>query len=64
MTLKKTNKHLATQALMGGGYNRNGTKLILTEVRREHSQAALDILVGALELKSIFGFKPGTEFKR
>ena len=64
MTLKKTNQSLVTQALMEGDYNRNGTKLILAEVQQEHSQAALDILAGALELKRIFGFKPGTEFKR
>ncbi len=64
MTLEKANELLAKQALMGGAYNRNGAKLILAEVQREHGQSAVDGLIGALELERIFGFKPGTEFKR
>lgn len=63
MTLEKANELLAVQALMGGGYNRNGAKLILAEVQREHGQDAVDQLINTLELERIFGFKPGTEFK-
>ena len=62
MTLEKANELLAAQALMGGGYHRNGAKLILAEVQREHEQEAVDILINILELESIFGFKPGTAF--
>ena len=36
MTLEKAHELLAVQANMRGGYNRNGAKLILAEVAREH----------------------------
>jgi len=62
MTLEKANELLARQALMGGGYNRNGAKLILAEVQREHGQDAVDQLISTLELERIFEFKPGTVF--
>ena len=62
MTLEKANELLAVQALMGGGYNRNGSKLIFAEEQREHGQDAVDNLINTLELERIFGFKPGTEF--
>lgn len=62
MTLEKANELLARQALMGGGYNSNGAKLILAEVQREHGQEAVDQLISVLELERIFGFKPGTVF--
>ncbi|NOY65848.1 MAG: hypothetical protein GXP13_00375 [Gammaproteobacteria bacterium] len=63
MTLEKTNKLLTVQALMGGGYNRNGANLILNEVQREHSQQAVDPLISTLELKRLFGFTAETEFR-
>jgi hypothetical protein len=47
---------------MGGGYNRNGARLILAEVQREHGQAAVDNLIRELDLETLFGFKPGTVF--
>jgi hypothetical protein len=62
MTLEKANELLAKQALMGGGYNRNGAELILAEVSKEHGQEAVDNLIQTLELDRIFGFKPGTRF--
>jgi hypothetical protein len=63
MTLEKARELLAVQASMGGGYNRNGAKLILAEVMREHGQAAVDGFIREFDLETLFGFKPGTEFK-
>jgi len=63
MTLAKARELLAVQASMGGGYNRNGAKLILAEVQREHGQVATDQLIRELDLEQLFGFKPGTAFK-
>ena len=62
MTLEKARELLAVQANMGGGYNRNGARLILAEVQREHGQAAVDNLIREFDLESLFGFKTGTEF--
>ena len=42
MTLEKARELLAVQADMGGGYNRNGARLILAEVQRDHGQGAVD----------------------
>ena len=38
MTLEKARELLAVQADMGGGYNRNGARLILAEVQLDHGQ--------------------------
>ena len=62
MTLTRAHELLAVQADMGGGYNRNGARLILAEVQREHGQSAVDQLIRELDLESMFGFRPGTEF--
>ena len=62
MTLEKARELLAVQADMGGGYNRNGARLILAEVQREHGQAAVDGFIRELDLEQVFGFKPGTQF--
>ena len=62
MTLEKAHELLSAQVMMGGGYNRNGAKLILAEVRREHGQNAVDQLIREFDLETLFGFKPGTEF--
>ena len=48
---------------MGGGYNRNGAKLILAEVQREHGQVAVDQLIREFNLQQLFGFRTGEEFK-
>jgi hypothetical protein len=63
MTLEKAHELLAVQAGMGGGYNRNGARLILAEVRREHGQDAVDAFIRESDLERLFGFKPGTPFK-
>ena len=62
MTLAKARELLSVQANMGGGYNRNGARLILAEVQREHGQAAVDTLIREFGMETLFGFKPGTEF--
>ena len=62
MTLDKARQLLKVQADFGGFYNKNGAKLILAEVQREHGQQAVDALIGELGLERIFGFKPGTVF--
>jgi len=53
---------LKVQANFGGFYNGNSAKLILSEVNREHGQAAVDRLIRELKLDEIFGFKPGIHF--
>ena len=62
MTLEKARELLSVQANMGGGYNRNGARLILAEVQREHGQAAVDQLIREFDLENLFGFKPGAVF--
>ncbi|UCE76153.1 MAG: hypothetical protein JSU62_09815 [Gammaproteobacteria bacterium] len=62
MTLEKAREYLGVQASMGGGYNRNGARLVLAEVQREHGQEAVDQLIRELDLEQIFGFKAGTKF--
>ncbi|MGB5178613.1 MAG: hypothetical protein WBP44_07780 [Gammaproteobacteria bacterium] len=63
MTLEKARELLSVQANMGGGYNRNGARLILAEVQREHGQSAVDGFIREFDLETLFGFTPGTEFK-
>ena len=64
MTLEKARELLAVQADMGGGYNRNGARLILAEIQGDHSQTAVDALIREFDMETLFGFKPGTEFKK
>lgn len=59
MTLDKAKELLAVQVDMGGGYNRNGAKLILLEVQKEHGHGAVDQLIRELGLEKTFGFRPG-----
>lgn len=63
MTLDRARELLKVQANFGGFYNGNSAKLILSEVQREHGQAAVDRLIRELELDRIFGFEPGTRFE-
>jgi hypothetical protein len=64
MTLEKARELLAVQADMGGGYNRNGARLILAEVQAEHGQAAVDDLIRQFNFEDLFGFKPGMVFRK
>jgi len=59
MTIDKARELLQVQVSMGGGYNRNGAKLILAEIDKFHGQAAVDKLIKELNLESVFGFKTG-----
>lgn len=63
MTLERARELLSVQVGFGSGYNRNAARLILAEVQREHGQRAVDGLIRELGLESVFGFRPGTEFK-
>lgn len=60
MTLDRARQLLNTQADFGGGYNRQGARLILADVAREHGQEAADGLIRELELERQFGISPGT----
>ena len=62
MTLDRAHQLLKTQAGFGGGYNRQGARLILAEIAREHGQEAVDGLIRELELERLFGIVPGTRF--
>jgi hypothetical protein len=59
MTLEKARQLLQVQAGFGGAYNRNGARLILAEVVREHGREAADQLMRELQLDKIFNFLPG-----
>ena len=63
MTLDKARELLINQSKVAGGYTRNGAKLILAEVNKEHGQDAVDGLIRELNLEETFGFKEGTHFK-
>lgn len=63
MTLERARQLLEVQAGFGGPYNANSSKLILSEVMKEHGQQAVDELIVGLALDRIFGFKPGTRFE-
>ena len=63
MTLEKATELLKVQADFGGFYNANSAKLILSEVSREHGQAAVDRLVRELSLDKVFGFEAGMHFE-
>jgi hypothetical protein len=64
MKLERARELLKVQAGFGSGYNANSSKLILSEVMREHGQPAVDQLIVELELDRIFGFRRGTRFER
>jgi len=63
MTIDRARQLLKVQADFGGFYNANSAKLILSEVMKEHGQAAVDQLIRELRLDEIFGFVPGTRFE-
>ncbi len=55
MTLDKARELLTAQAGFGGGYNRQGARLILADVAREHGEAAAQQLIRDLNLDEVFG---------
>lgn len=58
MTLTKARRLLEVQAGFGGPYNRNGARLILAEVAREHGRDAADALIRELGLTAALGIEP------
>ena len=62
MTLDKARELLQAQVAFGGGYQRNGARLILAEVQRQHGPAATEQLIRELGLDAVFGFQPGESF--
>lgn len=62
MTLERARQLIGKQADFGGGYNRNGARLVLAEVCREHGQAAVDDIIRELHLDTVFGFAVGEHF--
>ena len=64
MTLDKARELIAVQAHLAGGYNRNGVRLILGEVHRDHGQQAVDELIREFDLQTIFGIEPGSDFSK
>ncbi|MEO1767105.1 hypothetical protein [Thiobacter aerophilum] len=63
MTLERARELLLVQAGFGSFYNGNSAKLILSQVQREHGQAAVDRLIVECGLDRVFGFQPGTRFE-
>lgn len=63
MTLERARQLLQTQVSFRGGYNRQGARLILAEVAREHGQDEVDGLIRELGLEQVFSFKPATSFE-
>ena len=63
MTLERARQLLKVQADFGGFYNANSSKLILSEIMKEHGQEAVDQMIRELDLERIFGFRPGTRFQ-
>jgi hypothetical protein len=59
MTLEKARELLQVQVNFGGGYQRNGARLIIEDVAREHGQTAADQLIREMGLEALFGFHGG-----
>jgi len=64
VTLERAHELISQQLAFGGGYNRNAVRLILSEVQREHGQAAIDRLIGDMGLTAASGLQPGTDFSK
>lgn len=58
MNLVKARELLEAQAGFGGGYNRNGARLILAEVVREHGVSVANDLIVELRLGERLGVFP------
>ncbi len=63
MTIYKARELLNVQTGFGGFYNANSAKLILSEVSREHGQAAVDALIRECSLDQGSGLRRGQDFK-
>jgi len=59
MTLDRARELISIQVDMGGGYNRNSVRVLLTEVAREHGQSGVDRLIHEFALDEKFGLQTG-----
>jgi len=59
MTLERAIELIAIQVDLGGGYNRNSVRVLLSEVSREYGQAGVDQLIHEFSLDEKFGLQPG-----
>lgn len=59
MTLERARELISIQVDMGGGYNRNSVRVLLSEVSREHGQAGVDQLIREFSLDDKFGLQIG-----
>ncbi len=63
MTLDRARELIAIQVDMGGGYNRNSVRVLLSEVNREHGQSGVDQLITEFALDEKFGLPLGQSIK-
>ena len=59
MTLDRARELIQIQVEMGGGYNRNSVRVLLSEIAREHGQDGVDQLIREFSLDEKFGLQPG-----
>lgn len=59
MTLDRARELIGIQVDMGGGYNRNSVRVLLSEVHREHGQTGVDQLIREFALDEKFGLQIG-----
>ncbi|MCW8931809.1 MAG: hypothetical protein OQL19_16445 [Gammaproteobacteria bacterium] len=59
MTLERARELISIQVDMGGGYNRNSVRVLLSEVSREHGQVGVDQLIREFSLDEKFGLQIG-----
>jgi len=59
MTLDRARELISIQVDMGGGYNRNSVRVLLSEVSREHGQARVNQLIREFSLDDKFGLQIG-----
>jgi hypothetical protein len=59
MTLDKARQLLATRVSFGGGYNRNGARLMLADGAKERGQAAAHADIREFCIDQLFGFVQG-----
>jgi len=64
MTIEKARELIHVQCELGGGYNRNGVRMILADVHREHGQMTVDRLIREFDLELRFGIQPGSDLSR
>jgi hypothetical protein len=64
VTLDKARQLLAVQVGFGGGYNRQGARLILADVAREHGADAADRLLAEVDPAGVLGLGPAPRGNR